>query len=113
MSTPSKRKGDDHERRIAAYLVEQGWKHAERRKAGATLDKGDLYGILGCVLEAKNEKRIDLSGYMKELEVEMANAKADTGVVVVKKKGTTDVSQYYAVMPMHVWVELLKKAGYQ
>ena len=62
MSTPSKRKGDDHERRIAAYLVENGWVHAERRKAGATLDKGDLYGILGVCIEAKNEKRIDLAG---------------------------------------------------
>ena len=112
MSTPSKRKGDEHERRIATYLVEQGWVHAERRKAGATLDKGDLYGILGVCIEAKNEKRIDLAGYMKELEVEMKNDKATTGVVVHKKKGTTDVGAWYATMPVSVWYQLLKKAGY-
>lgn len=112
MTTPQKRKGSDHELNIAKYLVEQGWIHAERRIAGATLDKGDIYGIIGCVIEAKNEKRIDLAGYMKELDVEMHNAKATTGAAVVKKKGTRDVGEYYAVMPMRVWVDLLKEAGY-
>lgn len=112
MSTPSKRKGSAWELAIAKFLVAQGWKHAERRVAGSTLDKGDIYGIIGCVIEAKNEKRIDLAGYLKELEVEMKNAKADTGVVMVKKKGTTDVSQSYAVMPIGLWTELVKKAGY-
>ena len=81
--------------------------HAERRKAGATLDKGDLYGILGVCIEAKNEKRIDLAGYMKELEVEMKNSKSDIGAAVVKKRGTLDVGEYYAVMPMKIWVQLL------
>ena len=112
MSTPSKRKGSAWELAIAKYLVEKGWKHAERRIAGSTIDKGDIYGIIGCVIEAKNEKRIDLSGYLKELEVEMRNAKAETGVVMVKKKGTTDVGQAYAVMPIDLWVKLMKEAGY-
>ena len=112
MSTPSKRKGSAWELAIAKYLVEQGWKFAERRIAGATLDKGDIYGIIGCVIEAKNEKRINLSGYLKELEVEIRNANAATGVVMVKKKGTTDVGEAYAVMPIKEWVKLMKEAGY-
>lgn len=112
MSTPQKRKGSAWELSIAKYLVEQGWRHAERRIAGSTLDKGDIYGIIGCVIEAKNEKRIDIAGYMKELDVEMRNAKADTGAAVVKKRGTTSVGDAYAIMPVHVWVKLLKEAGY-
>jgi len=112
MSTPSKRKGSAWELAIAKYLIDQGWKHAERRIAGSTIDKGDIYGIIGCVIEAKNEKRIDLAGYMKELQVEIANAKAATGVAIVKKKGTTDVGEAYAVMPVHIWVALMKEAGY-
>ncbi len=112
MSTPSKRKGSAWELAIAKYLIEKGWKHAERRIAGSTIDKGDIYGIIGCVIEAKNEKRIDLAGYMKELKVEIANAKAATGVAIVKKKGTTDVGEAYAVMPVQVWVDLMKEAGY-
>lgn len=112
MSTPSKRKGSAWELAIAKYLVTQGWVHAERRIAGATEDKGDIYGIIGCVIEAKNEKKITLSDYLKELEVEMRNAKAETGVVMIKKRGTTDVGQGYAVMPISEWVELMKEAGY-
>ena len=112
MSTPSKRKGSAWELAIAKYLVEQGWKFAERRLAGSTIDKGDIYGIIGCVIEAKNEKRIDLAGYLKELEVEVANAKAATGVVMVKKRGTTSVGDAYAVMPIKEWVKLMKEAGY-
>ncbi len=42
----------------------------------------------------------------------MANAKADTGVCIVKKRGTTDVAEHYALMPVKVWVQLMKKAGY-
>lgn len=112
MSTPSKRKGSAWELAISKYLVEQGWKHAERRIAGATLDKGDIYGIIGCVIEAKNEKRIDLAGYIKELEVECANAKATTGVAIVKKRGTTNVGDAYAVMTVDIWVRLMREAGY-
>lgn len=112
MSTPSKRKGSAWELDIVKYLIANGWKHAERRIAGSNVDKGDIYGIIGCVIEAKNEKKITLSDYMKELEVEMKNAKANTGAAVVKKKGTTDVGQAYAVMPVSVWIQLLKEAGY-
>ena len=112
MTTPSKRKGSAWELAIAKYLVEQGWPHAERRVAGSTIDKGDIYGIIGCVIEAKNEKKITLADYMKELEVECKNAKASTGVAIVKKRGTTDVGEAYAVLPVHMWVKLMKEAGY-
>lgn len=112
MTTASKRKGSAWELAIAKYLVEQGWKHAERRIAGSTVDKGDIYGIIGCVIEAKNEKRNDFSGYMKELETEIANAKAATGVAIVKRRGYTDVGESYAIMPVKLWVALMKEAGY-
>jgi hypothetical protein len=112
MSTPSKRKGSAWELAIVKHLISRGWKYAERRIAGSNIDKGDIYGIIGCVIEAKNEKKITLSDYLKELDVEMKNAKAKTGAVVIKKKGTTDVGAAYAVMPVDVWLDLLKEAGY-
>lgn len=112
MSTPSKRKGSAWELAIAKYLVDKGWIHAERRIAGATIDKGDIYGIIGCVIEAKNEKKITLADYMKELEVECANAKASTGVAIVKKRGTSSVGDAYAVMTVDMWIKLMKEAGY-
>lgn len=112
MTSPQKIKGSKYELDIAKYLVANGWIHAERRIAGATLDKGDIYGIIGCVIEAKNEKGLRFSAYLKELEVEMYNANADTGVVIAKKRGTTNVGEHYAVMPVSEWVKLMKLAGY-
>lgn len=112
MSSASKQKGSAHERAVVEYLKANGWKHAERRLAGDSKDRGDIAGVPGVVFECKNEKRIDLAQYMRELEVEVANDKADTGAAIVKKRGTTDVADYYAVMPMYMLVHLLKKAGY-
>lgn len=112
MSSASKQKGSAHERAVVEYLKANGWKHAERRLAGDKNDRGDIAGVPGIVLECKNEKRIDLAQYMRELEVEVANDKADAGAAIVKKRGTTDVADYYAVMPVYMLVHLLKKAGY-
>lgn len=112
MTTASKRKGSAFERSIVEYLKKEGWKYAERRLAGDSKDRGDIAGVPGFVWEAKNEKRIDLAGYLKELEIEVANDKADAGAVIVKKRGTTNVADCYAIMPVYMLVYLLKEAGY-
>jgi hypothetical protein len=52
---------------------------------------------------------MDLAGWLAELEVEMKNDNAWTGVVIHKRKGKGDVSEWYASMPAQVWLELLKK----
>jgi len=52
---------------------------------------------------------MDLSGWLGELEIEMKNDKAWTGVVIHKRKGRGDVGQWYASMPADVWIQLLLK----
>jgi hypothetical protein len=37
----------------------------------------------------------------------MENDGTDIGAVVVKKRGTTDVGQWYAVLPMEVLIRIL------
>jgi hypothetical protein len=61
----------------------------------------------GVCIEVKNEKKIDIPGYLRELEVEMENAKAWTGTVIIKRRGSTNVDDWYAVMPAKVWGELM------
>lgn len=112
MSSASKRKGSTYEKDVVNYLIENGWKHAERRIAGDSKDRGDIAGVPGVVFECKNEKKMDISQYVRELEIEVANDKADVGAAVVKKRGTTDVANHYAIMPMYMLVFLLKEAGY-
>jgi len=113
MTTPQKRKGSGYERDCVVWLRDEGYTKAERAYgAGRHDDIGDIRGIDNVVIECKNEKRINIPGYLKELEVEMANAKAETGVVLIKKRGTSNISESYAVMPAKLWVNLLKQAGY-
>ena len=109
MSSKSKIKGSQAERDVVKYLQEW-FPYAERRLAGATLDKGDISGINGVCIEIKNHAKMDLAGWLAELELETKNAKAWTGVVIHKRKGKGNPADWYATLPVSVWVELLRKA---
>ncbi len=113
MSSAAKRKGSQAERDVVAWLKANGYKYADRRLAGATLDKGDISGVPGVTIEIKNHAKLDLAGWTAELEVEMKNDNAWTGVVIHKRKGKGDVGEWYATMPASIWLELLKKADGQ
>ena len=107
MTSPQKRKGSAAELAVAKWLRKLGWIHAERSRAGWTDDRGDIDGMPGVCIEVKNEKRIDLPGYLREIEVEIANAQAWTGTVIVKRRGSMNVDDWYAVMPAKIWGELM------
>jgi Holliday junction resolvase len=108
----AKQKGTAAETAVVKYLKEHGFPYAERRALHGTVDKGDITGCGPIVFEVKNHAKLDLAGWVKELEVEMDNATAATGSVIAKKRGTTDVGDWYAIMPTWVLVQLLKDAGY-
>ena len=109
----AKQKGSKYERDVVKWLRSVGFVDAERAYgAGRQDDVGDIDGLDGVVIECKNEKTLRIPQYLRELDVEMENAGAETGVVLIKKRGTTNVSESYAVMPAKLWVDLLKQAGY-
>lgn len=107
-----KQKGTSAETAVVNWITSKGRKHVERRALSGNDDRGDIAGIPAVVIEVKNCVKMELSAWLKELEVEMHNDKADTGVVIHKKKGTTDVGLWYATMPVGVWYKLLGEAGY-
>lgn len=109
MSNPAKAKGSQAERDVVDWLKANGFNYADRRLAGATLDKGDISGIPGVTIEIKNHATMKLSQWLKELAIEMGNDKAWTGVVLHKRKGKSNPSDWYASMPGQVWINLLKK----
>lgn len=106
----SKAKGAGAERDVRDYLKANGFPYADRRLAGATLDKGDISGIPGVTIEIKNHAKLDLAGWLEELRIEMSNDKAWTGVVIHKRKGKGDPASWYATLPVSVWLDLLKLA---
>jgi hypothetical protein len=108
VSNPRKAKGSSAERDVVNWL-KKWFPYAERRIAGAHLDKGDIAGVNGVVIEVKNHRKLDLSAWVKELEVEIQNDKAWTGVVIHKRTGKGDVGEWYATMPAKLWIELINK----
>lgn len=108
----SKQKGTAAETAVVNWLKAQGRKHVERRSLNGVNDRGDIAGIPSVVLEVKNHQRMELAGWISELEVEIKNDKATTGVVIHKKRGTTNVGDWYATMPVYLWEALIKEAGY-
>ena len=108
----AKQKGTKAESDVVAWLKAEGWVHAERRALSGNLDKGDINMGAPVVIEVKDHKTITLSEWLKELKVEMENAGVSVGSVIAKKRGTTNVAEWYAIMPASVLAVLLKEAGY-
>lgn len=103
----AKQKGTAAETAVVKYLKEKGYVNCERRSLNGVNDRGDIAGIESVVIEVKNHARMELAQWISELLVEIANDNADTGVVIHKKRGTTNVGQWYATMPVDIWVDLL------
>ena len=108
----SRAKGTSWESNIVDYLRTAGWPHAERRALNGRRDRGDVAGLIGVVIEAKNEASIRLAAYVAEAEAERANGDADVGVAWIKKRGKTSAGDGYVVMTGAQFTALLKAAGY-
>lgn len=109
MSNPSKQKGTAAESAVRDYLRASGWVNAERLPLSGSKDRGDITGIdPGVVIEVKACKAMDLGGWMREVEVEIANAGADLGVVWHKRRGTTNPDQWFVTMTGGDFVQLLR-----
>ena len=64
----------------------------------------------GCTLNAAvpgGPMTVATSTGCRELETEMGNARAWTGAVIVKRRGSEDVDDWYAIMPAKLWAELM------
>ena len=77
--------------------------------AGRTDDRGDIHNAGQIVWECKSHKTIDLPGFLRELAREKANARVTTGAVVVKRRGSADPADWYAVLELSDFTELLTK----
>jgi len=104
-----KAKGRNAENMFVRFLSEW-WPSVERRRLAGVHDRGDIAGVPDTVIEVKSGAKLDLPGWLRELEVEMANDDAQFGCVAVKPRGVTDGSRFYCVMTGAQFVELLQAA---
>lgn len=113
MSNPNKDKGRRAELAVGRYLNGQGWAHAEpTRRSGWSDDRGDIDGLPGVCLEVKAAQHFRREEWLAELAAEMVNARCQVGAVIVKRWGTTEVGDWYALMPVSILASLLHDAGY-
>lgn len=108
----SKSKGTAWETGICRYLAEEGFTQVERRALAGTSDRGDIAGIPGWVLEAKNCKRMDLAGWVDEAALEQANDGAEFSAVWHHRVGRAMPAAGYVTMTGATFVRLLRAAGY-
>jgi hypothetical protein len=104
-----KAKGRAAENQMVQFLS-RWWPMVERRRLAGVADRGDIAGIPRTVIEVKSGARMDLPGWLRELEVEMGNDGAEFGCVAVKPRGTTDGAKFYCVMTGDQFVHLLRAA---
>lgn len=113
MAHPSAAKGKKYERDVLAYARNRGT-DIERLRDTGVHDEGDFAvrtGQLTFVLEAKAEKRMNLSGYLAEAEREAAVYSANRGgrptipAAVVKRPGY-GVGRSYVVMELDTFLDL-------
>jgi Holliday junction resolvase len=115
VSNPAKAKGTALETAIVGFAKENGFPDAHRNALAGSKDIGDvnLRGHYPVAIEAKNRRSMDVSGALREAIAEAANIHpAALGVAVLKKRGTTDVGKYYAILQVEDLMWLLKAAGY-
>lgn len=114
MTAKSTNVGKDTEQRVARWLREHGYPHAERtvrtgyRVAARTLaDAGDIDGCPGLTIQCKSLRPTDraeraVEGWLAETEQQRLQTGADVGVLIVRRWGTTDVGRWWAFVP--AWV---------
>jgi hypothetical protein len=101
--------GTRFETSIATYLAAVIDDRIERRAKTGAKDRGDLSGVRTphghrLVVECKDVARTDLPGWVREAALE---ADAIAGVVVAKRRGTTDPAAQWVHMTVADLVALL------
>ncbi|MFI1287430.1 hypothetical protein ACH4VM_02780 [Streptomyces sp. NPDC020792] len=110
MTNRNKTKGSAWERAIVTALQAAGWPYAERRLAGSAKDRGDIAGVPGVVIEAKNTASRNLAGWIDETELERVNDGAWLGVVWHKRTGKAAAADGYVTMTGAQFLALLGQA---
>jgi hypothetical protein len=110
----SRAKGTAGESAVVNWLLAKGYRYAERRALQGSRDRGDIAGLPGVVIEVKACKQWEPAAWIGELETEITNDGTPdaVGVIIIKRRGTTDVGKWYALMTADQWLTLLQQAGW-
>lgn len=108
----AKQAGAAAERAVADYFAAAlNDDRVDRRVKRGCDDRGDIGGVRvhgqRLVIEVKNHVRSDVPGWIAEAQIEGRNDDALAGVVVAKRRGTTNVGRWYVHMTVEELVALI------
>ena len=104
--------GTAWETAIVAYLRAVGWPHAERRARTGAHDQGDITGVIGVCIEAKNTNRIEPATFLDEAHTEGVNAGAEVAAAWIKRRGRSSPEHGYVLLDGATFARLLRQSGY-
>lgn len=110
MRKSPKQKGTEGESAVVAFLRANGFEHADRGPLRGSADQGDIAVCPGIVAEVKAGAMAENAGaglvadWLNETERERRTAKADIGLLVIKRKafGHLRAGQWWCVVPSTV-----------
>jgi len=114
----AKSKGAQTETQFVEFLKANGVPNAERRHLSGAYDKGDISGWVQsngskpvCV-EVKSGAQLNIQGWLRELDAEIINSKADIGFLAIRPKGKPRPEDWYIVMRTPGFIDLMREAEY-
>jgi len=121
MGNKHKAKGTAFETLIKDYLISKNFTEARRAVLAGENDTGDIHGIQhettlrNVCLQCKNQKKLDLSGWLNVTIEQARRLKNALPVLIIKRsgKGKKTIGDSYVVMRLNDFVELLKEAKYK
>ncbi|QAU07224.1 RusA-like Holliday junction resolvase [Gordonia phage Asapag] len=113
MTNRMKAKGDKYERDILELARRRGFPQAERTRPGRREDEGDIHLAPGVIAQCKDVAQARWNDWLGELEQQRLCARAEHGVLVVKRRGAGGrPATHLAVMPLDHMLRLLCDAGW-
>lgn len=103
-------KGTRWESSIVQALHDAEFTGAERRVLHGRDDRGDIAGVAGLVIEAKDCARTELAAWVDEAEAEARNDGARYGVVWHHRRGRSSPAEGYVSMSGASFLRLLADA---
>lgn len=111
MTNPAGKKGTAGETARVRYFISRGWRYATRIPKRGDRDKGDIIldQTVPVMIESKETRAFTPALFIDEMNEEIVNANAEFGFVIWKRRGTTDVGQYYALTTVEQMMELIER----
>jgi hypothetical protein len=112
----AKAAGASFETSIANYLADEIDDRIERRRLSGAFDRGDISGLRinnkRLVVECKNYGgKLSTGPWLNEAETERVNDGALAGLVVAKRRGTTNPAEQIVLMTLKDFAALVNSSN--